>query len=274
MKEIHGFPASAEGLARVVKRLRQPDGCPWDQAQTIESLAPGIAGECAEVVEAIDLHDRANLCEELGDLLMNTVFMAVLADEEGAFDWEQLCAEVIEKMVRRHPHVFGNAHAADVGDVLSIWQQAKAAEKPAGGTPDSIYAKPILSLSALDRATAVQKQASKVGFDWPDAAGVVAKIQEETAELAEAFATGDDAAIDEELGDLLFAAVNLARYRKRASADALLRAACRKFIGRFQCMEAQLASSGRRAAECSQAELEAAYQEAKRREKAKGGFKG
>ncbi len=268
-ERVREFPPTAEGLALLVKELRKPYGCPWDQKQTIESLRTSLTGECAEVIEAIDLHDRGNLCEELGDLLMNIVFMAVVAEEEKAFSWQDVCKDVVEKMVRRHEHVFGNKTAENVDDVLKIWQQAKAAEKNEQAPPDSIYEKKVLALSALDRATEIQKLAAKVNFDWDDPAGVLDKIKEETAELAEAFASGDDDAVDEELGDLLFAAVNLARFRKRASADELLRASCRKFVSRFQTMEKMLAGEGKKAADCSIEELEECYKRAKVIENAK-----
>ena len=258
------YPATAEALAEVVRRLRAPDGCPWDREQTIASLSESLSGECAEVVEAIDLGDRANLCEELGDLLMNVVFLAVVAEEEKAFDWDAVCRGIVAKMIRRHPHVFGEAKAGNVDEVMRIWQTAKAAEKGGKASPESIYAKPVLALSALDRDTTVQKRAAKVGFDWDDEAGIMAKIEEETRELAEALASGDEAHIDEELGDLLFAAVNLARFRKRRSADALLRAACRKFVNRFQFIERELALVGRKPEACSIQELETYYRKAKK----------
>ena len=268
-ERITDFPHTAEGLALLVKELRKPYGCPWDKKQTIESLRTSLTGECAEVIEAIDLHDRSNLCEELGDLLMNIVFMAVVAEEEKAFSWQDVCKDVVEKMVRRHEHVFGSKTAENVDDVLKIWQQAKAAEKNITEEPESIYSKKVLALSALDRATEVQKRAAKVNFDWQDAAGVLEKIQEETAELAEAFAAGDDDAVDEELGDLLFAAVNLARFRKQATADELLRASCRKFVDRFQTMEKMLASEGKKAGDRTAEELEEYYKAAKALENAK-----
>lgn len=257
------FPATAEGLAEVVKRLRAPDGCPWDKVQTLESLRESLTGECAEVIEAIDLKDRANLCEELGDLLMNAVFAAVVAEEENSFTWRDVCENVIAKMVRRHPHVFGAEHADDVDEVMKIWQKAKQAEK-APGEAASIYDKPVVSLSALDRAATVQKRAAKVGFDWPDQAGVMAKIEEETRELAEALAEGNEAHVDEELGDLLFSAVNLARFRKGRSAEELLRAACRKFVDRFQKVELLAARDGRKASECTPEELEEYYRNVKK----------
>lgn len=257
------FPATAEGVAELVKSLRAPDGCPWDKVQTLESLRESLTGECAEVIEAIDLKDRANLCEELGDLLMNVVFAAVVAEEENSFTWRDVCKNVIEKMVRRHPHVFGEARAESVDEVMQIWGKAKKEEKAPDGAA-SIYAKPIVSLSALDRAATVQKRAAKVGFDWPDQAGVMTKIEEETRELAEALAEGDDEHIDEELGDLLFSAVNLARFRKGRSADELLRAACRKFVDRFRTVEQLAARDGRKAAECTPEELEEYYRNAKK----------
>ena len=199
---------------------------------------------------------------------MNIVFRAVIAEEENSFTWQDVCADVIEKMVRRHEHVFGSKTAENVEDVLNIWQAAKAAEKGFAAA-DSIYSKKILNLSALDRATEVQKRAAKVNFDWDNQQGVMEKIREETAELAEAMASGSDDDIDEELGDLLFAAVNLARFRQRASADELLRRACRKFISRFQAMESMLAAENKKAADCTIDELEKCYKRAKAGENSK-----
>ncbi len=265
---ITDFPFTAEGLALLVKELRKPYGCPWDRKQTIESLRGSLCGECAEVIEAVDLNARKNLREELGDLLMNIVFMAVVAEEENSFTWQEVCQDVIEKMIRRHEHVFGGKSAENVEDVLNIWQQVKAAEKPQE-VSNSIYAKKILALSALDRATEVQKRAAKVNFDWQDSSGIMDKIREETSELSEAFASGDDNAIDEELGDLLFTAVNLARFRNRASADELLRRSCRKFTDRFQTMEKMLEKDGLDAANCTAETLEIYYKRAKDQENEK-----
>ena len=268
-ERITEFPYTAEGLALLVKELRKPYGCPWDRKQTIESLRTSLTGECAEVLEAVDLHDRENLCEELGDLLMNVVFMAVVAEEEKAFSCQEVCGKVIEKMVRRHEHVFGSKSAENVDDVLKIWQDAKAAEKQTHTDNNSIYSKKVLALSALDRATEIQKRAARVNFDWESADGVLEKIKEEVNELSEAMASGDEAAVDEELGDLLFAAVNLARFRKRSTADELLRASCRKFVSRFQTMETMLAEDGKNAADCTAETLEEYYKAAKVQENAK-----
>ena len=263
------FPATAEGVALLVKELRKEHGCPWDRKQTLESLRSSLCGECAEVVEAIDLGDRANLCEELGDLLMNVAFLAVIAEEENAFDFTKVCKDVIEKMVRRHEHVFGASKPAETAEeVIDRWQKIKSAEK-GNHIPDSIYEKKVLTLSALDRAEEIQKRAAKVNFDWQNAAGVLDKIREECEELSEAMAAGDEEHIDEELGDLLFSAVNLARVRKRASADELLRNACRKFVDRFQKMEKALSDDGKKASDCSAEELEEYYKRVKVKENTK-----
>ena len=214
------------------------------------------------------MHDRANLCEELGDLLMNVVFMAVIAEEEGCFSWQDVCQQVIDKMVRRHEHVFGTAHAGSAEEVVGLWQQIKAAEK-GNVKEESIYSKKVLSLSALDRATEIQKRAAKVNFDWDNASGVMEKIREEADELADAMQQENEEDIDEELGDLLFAAVNLARFRPRASADELLRQSCRKFVSRFQNMERMLAAENKKAENCTAGELEIYYKRAKAEENAK-----
>ena len=265
-ERITEFAPTAEGLALLVKELRKPYGCPWDKKQTVESLRSSFTGECAEVVEAIDLADRANLCEELGDVLMNIVFMAVVAEEEKSFTWQDVCSNVVEKMVRRHEHVFGSKKAENVEEVLTIWQAAKAAEKGSAAEPDSIYSKKILNLSALDRATEVQKRAAKVNFDWDNQQGVMEKIREETAELAEAMASGSDDDIDEELGDLLFAAVNLARFRKRKDSEALLRQANAKFERRFRYIEKQLKAAGESLESADIRRMEELWQAAKKGE--------
>lgn len=259
------FPATAEGLLDILKCLRAPDGCPWDRKQTLRSLTEHFANEAAELIDAIDENDNAHIAEELGDVQMNLVFMAAVAEEEGRFTFEDAMRLINEKMIRRHPHVFGDLHAENAEEVKAIWQTIKAKEKGHNKISDSALGKLQPSLSALRTAQTIQERASKVNFDWPDISGVLAKVREETDEVAEALAAADDAKIHEEIGDLLFAVVNLARFRKQP-AEALLRAACAKFQRRFQALEAMLAAENLRMESLSAEELDRYYCKVKEQE--------
>ena len=228
-------PSPIDELRAIVARLRAPGGCPWDREQTHASLRGALLEEAYEVVAAIDSSDDANLREELGDLLLQSVFHAEIACGEGRFDFDDVARGISEKLIRRHPHVFGDDHCADSAEVLVRWDEIKRAEK--GGTA----AKSVLegipsSLAALMRAEEVQKKAAKIGFDWEAAAPVIAKVREELAEVEAAIAAGHSGAIEDELGDLLFSVVNLSRKLKIDAEVALLRAT-NKFIARFQAME-------------------------------------
>ena len=157
----HDYPANADSLMAILRRLRSPDGCPWDREQTRQSLVRHLEGECAELIYAIEKEDVPNICEELGDVLMNLLFQVTIAEEHGEFTLAEVWRGIIDKMVRRHAHVFGSEHASDAEEVAELWQKIKATEKGAAAD-DSIYAKKVLSLSALDRASEVQKRAAKV----------------------------------------------------------------------------------------------------------------
>lgn len=247
-------------LRAVVARLRAPGGCPWDREQTHASLRGALVEETYEVLAAIDADDDVNLREELGDLLLHVVMHAGMAAERGAFTFDDVAAEVAEKMIRRHPHVFGDETAADSAAVLGRWEEIKRQEKGATAGPVSILDGVPPSLPALMRAQKVSAKAARVGFDWQNPAEVLAKVREEIDEVAD---ETDPARRAEEIGDLLFATVSLARWEK-ADAEELLRAATDKFARRFRRVEDTLRTSGRAWETVPFAELDALWDEAKR----------
>lgn len=277
----------ASGLARIMEimqRLRDAEGgCPWDQVQTHQTIAPYAVDEAYEVVDAIERDDPADLCDELGDLLLQVVYHAQIAAEAERFDMTDVLRAVSEKMIRRHPHVFGDA--AEAPGWEAIKQEEKrlrnlSREKKDEARSQSVLDDAPIALPALARAVALQKRAASVGFDWPTIEPVLAKITEETAELVEARETsrllaeeGDAAAhaaaeaVAEEFGDLLFVMANLARWLKIDPEHALTRANA-KFNRRFRAVEAGLAAEGRRPQEASLAEMDAYWDAEKRREKA------
>ncbi len=226
-----------ERLREIVVRLRAPDGCPWDREQTHASLRGALIEECYEVIDAIERADDANLKEELGDLLLHVVMHAQLAVERSAFTLEEVAADICEKMIRRHPHVFGDKLAKDSTEVLRQWEQIKRTEKgnPSGGLLGSLPT----SMPALLRAQNAQKKAARVGFDWPEVEPVFEKMQEEIAEVRKALAEGDAKAVEDEVGDILFTAVNLAR-KLHVDSETSLASATNRFIRRFQAVEREL----------------------------------
>jgi MazG family protein len=250
---------SVNRLHEIVRRLRAPDGCPWDREQTHQSLRTALIEECYEVVDAIDRGDDANLREELGDLLLHVVFHSHLADERGAFDFDGVAADICEKLVRRHPHVFGDDSAANTEEVLQKWEQIKRTEKGEGA---SVIDGRDSALPALLRAQNVQKKAARVGFDWSETEPVFEKLSEEIAELREAVGGGDALAMEDELGDLLFTVVNLSR-KLKLDAETSLTAATNKFIRRFQVVERSLAADGLRMEDTPLAELDVRWNAAK-----------
>ena len=258
------YPADADGLMAVLRKLRAPDGCPWDRKQTRASLTKSLVSECGELLEAIDSEDVPHIREELGDVLMNVLFQAVIAEEKGEFVLADVWREIIDKMIRRHVHVFGDAHAANVDDVMRLWQQEKLKER-GGEEPEasSVMDEVKSSLFSMDRAEKLQKRAAEVKFDWNDCAGIVAKIREETAEVEQALASGNEDDVDAELGDLMFAVINLIRFRKRGSADDILRRANMKFEKRFRAMEKELTASGKSFDDADTDELEKLWQKVK-----------
>jgi MazG family protein len=240
-------------LIEIVAQLRAPGGCPWDREQTNASLGPKLLEEAYEVLGAIRSNDDLNLREELGDLLLLIVMHAEIATEEGRFTIDDVAREVSEKLVRRHPHVFAQSDARDSSAVVKQWDAIKREEKNETEAP--YFASLTRGLPALMRAQKAQSKAARVGFDWQEAAQVVAKVEEELDETKRAIAADDPAAISEELGDLLFAVVNLAR-KHRLEAETILGAATEKFIGRFHAMEVELKAHGRKLGAVSLAELD------------------
>jgi nucleoside triphosphate diphosphatase len=261
-----------ERLLGVMARLRDPHGgCPWDLEQDFASIAPYTIEEAYEVADAIARGDLEHLKDELGDLLLQVVYHAQMAKEAGLFDFEQVAAAIADKMVRRHPHVFGTAEVASARAQSHAWDAAKAAERAdkaeaAGGTHAILDDVP-LGLPALLRAAKLQRRAARVGFDWPEAAQVLDKIEEEIAELRAELEDGASAErLSDEIGDLLFAAVNLARHLD-VDAEAALRQANDKFERRFRAIEQALRARGRRLEDASLDEMEALWQEAKASER-------
>ncbi len=251
---------SFERLCAIMRRLRAPGGCPWDREQTHASLVPGLLEETYEVAEAIRAQDDANLREELGDLLLQVVMHAQIASEEGRFTIDEVAREIGDKLVRRHPHVFGESAARDTGAVLQQWDAIKRTEKNAAGAP--YFSGLTKALPALLLAQKTQTKAARVGFDWSEIGEVMAKVEEELGETKEALAEGDPSAVAEELGDLLFSVVNLAR-KQGLEAETVLAAATEKFIIRFHAMETDLKAQGKMLGEVGLAGLDEVWNRVK-----------
>ncbi|RMG35918.1 MAG: nucleoside triphosphate pyrophosphohydrolase [Gammaproteobacteria bacterium] len=234
-----------QALLDLMARLRDPErGCPWDRAQTWRSLVPYTLEEAYEVADAVEQGQVAELREELGDLLFQIVFYSRIAEEQGHFDFADVAEGITDKMQRRHPHVFGDVIHADHEGLRRAWEASKAEERSRKAMQDESQVAGIArALPALVRAHKLQKRARDVGFDWPDARGALEKTREELREVEEAAAGGDSAHLAEELGDLLFAVVNLVRLFGHSS-EQLLRAANDKFERRFRAMEQELAAAG------------------------------
>lgn len=254
-------------LVEVMKRLRAPDGCPWDREQDYLSLRRYIIEEAYELIQAIEDDDRGNMCEECGDLLLQVVFISCMAEERGDFDVCDVLDYITEKMVRRHPHVFGDTSVKNSEEVLKNWEQIKVGERKEKHEDSSLLAGIPRGLPALLRAYRIQERAAKVGFDWPkgDPKPVLDKVDEEAAELKEAIASGSGKEpVEEELGDLLFAVANLARHLK-ADPEITLHKACVKFTGRFRLVEKAVSESGKKWDDFTLDELEEFWQAAKKR---------
>lgn len=252
-----------EKLVGIMKKLRSPEGCPWDREQTHKSLKKCLMEECAELMDAIDVENEHEMCEELGDILMNVVLHSVMAEERGSFTFADVVDGICEKMIRRHPHVFGDESVRNSTEVLGLWDRVKKLEK---SDRKSVLDGIAYHCPALLQAEKLQKKVAKYGFDWSNERQIVAKIQEELNEVKAAMDSGDQTHIDEEIGDLLFATTNLSRFRKRSSAEELLAAANRKFATRFRYIEKCLAERGRSLEESTLAEMDALWEEAKTKE--------
>ncbi len=256
-------------LIEIMAALRNPDGgCPWDLKQSFATIAPYTIEEAYEVADAIERNDMTDLCDELGDLLLQVVYHARLAEEVGAFSFGDVVEAVTAKMIRRHPHVFGDKAAEDADAVSESWDAIKAAEREAkaGDVTARILDDVPHALPALTRAEKLQKRAAKVGFDWPDTAQVTDKIKEEIAELeVEIEASAPRERVEDELGDLLFAVANLARHL-RIDPEEALRRGNRKFQRRFNAVEGILEDEGTALASAGLDRMEAAWQAVKAQE--------
>jgi MazG family protein len=240
-------------LCEIVAQLRAPGGCPWDREQTNETLLPGLIEEAYEVAEAVQKRDDENLREELGDLVLLAVMHAEIAAEAGRFNIREVLTAVTEKLIRRHPHVFGDSGVRDAEGVVKQWEAIKREEKKdSGGHYLSDIPK---AFPALMRAHKVQKKAARVNFDWSEISDVIAKVDEELAEAKGAIASGNSNAIAEEIGDLLFAVVNLAR-KSGLEAEMVLQGATDKFVGRFDKVEDRLREQGKRLGDSTLKELD------------------
>ena len=251
-----------QDLVEIVRILREPGGCPWDREQDHRSIRRNLLEEAYEAAEAIDEGSPEHLKEELGDVLLQVVFHARMEEEAGRFGLQDVADGICKKLIFRHPHVFGDVDVSGSDEVLVNWEELKRKEKHQESAADSVDAV-ARSLPGLWRAEKVQKKAAKVGFDWPDVQGALDKLREETGELEEAVREGSNVA--EELGDLLFAAVNVARFVKADPEDALS-AACDKFARRFRAVEEAALAQGRAMEDMDLAELDALWDQAKAQE--------
>jgi MazG family protein len=273
MSEPTSSAMAMDRLLEIMGRLRAPDGCAWDREQTPATLKPQILEECYEVIEAIDSGSPQDLTEELGDLLLHVVFQAQIAREAGQFAFADVANGIADKLIRRHPHVFGEVKVADSAGIVAQWHELKKVEKPErqsalDGVPRA--------LPALMRAEALQKKARRVGFDWPDVRGSLDKVREEVAEVTKeivsdlAFARANEAKLTptpetaEEIGDLLFSIVNLTRHLK-LDAEELLTGANDKFSRRFRAVEERIKAQGKAMTDCTLEELDAAWNAVKAR---------
>ncbi len=251
-----------EDLRRIVRILRAPGGCPWDQEQTHESIRRNFIEEAYEVAEAIDEGDPAHLKEELGDVLLQVLFHASIEEDAGRFDLDDVADGICKKLIFRHPHVFGEDHAETVGQVLTNWEELKRKEKGQSTYTDTLSGV-AKSLPGLWRAEKLQSKAEKAGFEWPDVGAAMDKLSEELEELRSA--VSEKSNVKEELGDLLFAAVKVARFFRIDAEDALA-AACDKFVRRFAGVEAAAAARGKAMDQLSVTELMALWDEEKKTE--------
>lgn len=255
-------------LVQIMQRLRAPDGCPWDLKQTFETIKPYLLEETYEVMDAIDRLDWPHLAEELGDLMLQPVFFAQMASEQGFFTISDSLDAINQKLIRRHPHVFGSASAKTAEDVKTRWDQIKKEEKLEKGIatePPSVLDDVPRAVPALVEALKISKKAAATGFEWPDIGGVVDKLHEEVRELAEARDEMQHDEIEHEVGDLLFTLVNLARFLK-VDPEQALRKTNARFRNRFGHMERELRAAGAKLDETPLERLEELWQEAKRDE--------
>jgi MazG family protein len=261
MRESAMAESAFNKLVEIVAQLRAPGGCPWDREQTHESLLPATIEEAYEVAEAARSGNDAHFREELGDLLLLVVMHAEIACEAGRFNIDNVIAEITDKLIRRHPHVFGESNARDAGAVLKQWEAIKREEKKI----DSHYLASLpKALPALMRAQKAQSKAARVNFDWAELRDVLAKVEEELGELKGAIGSEDQRSIEDEIGDLLFAVVNLAR-KTKLDAETALQSATDKFVRRFNLVEDELKTRGKKLGSVDLAELDAIWDVVKNR---------
>lgn len=270
-----GPPSTAEErfgkLLALIETLRNPaGGCPWDIRQTKADVGRYLLDETCEVLDAVDRDSPAGIREELGDLLFMILFLARIAEEENLFGIEGILDEITAKMIRRHPHVFGDAHVEDAAEVKRNWDRIKRDVEKRGEGDASILARVPVAMPALPRAQKLTAEAAKVGFDWDSAQAVLAKIEEEMGELREALSGANPERVRDEIGDLLFSVVNLSRHVK-VNAEEALRAANRKFEERFLYIEERLRAQGKNSASATLEEMDALWEEAKQKEVRKVG---
>ena len=253
------FTNHFQQLCEIVAKLRAPAGCPWDREQTHESLLPALIEEAYEVAEAVRAEDDVNFREELGDLLLLIVMHAEIAREAGRFNIDDVLSDVTKKLIRRHPHVFGKSDARDSGAVLKQWESIKRTEKTGKHYLDGLPA----ALPALMRAQKAQSKAARVNFDWANVRDIIAKVDEEPGELKDALTSENPQSIEDEIGDLLFAVVNLAR-KCKLDTENTLQTATDKFVARFNRLEDELHARGKRLGDVDLAELDAIWDEIKK----------
>jgi len=251
-----------ERLLEIMRKLRAPDGCPWDREQTHDSIKSDLIEEAYEVIDAIESGDPSALEEELGDLLLQVVFHSQIAGEAGHFKFDAVANGISDKLVRRHPHVFGEVQVADAAEVLQNWDAIKKSEKQEGEKPASIVSGIPKHLPALQKAHQIQKRAARAGFDWERIEDVFDKLHEEIDEVKEAIAAADTQAVRDELGDVLFSVVNVCRYLGH-NPEELLNQNIRKFVGRFQAVEERVHASGKPFSAFSAQELDRFWEQAK-----------
>lgn len=251
---------SFDDLVQLMTTLRGPNGCPWDRKQTLPDLKPYVIEEAYEVVDAIDRDDRAALLEEVGDFLLEAVFIAEITREEGTFDVYDSITAIHDKLVRRHPHVFGDVKADDAEQVLVNWEKLKSEERKAENK--SVLSGVPQSLPALLKASRLTEKAARVGFDWRRTEDVFDKLDEEMAELREAVASGDTTKVQDEIGDLLFTIANIAR-KVDVNAEEALQSTNRKFMRRFESMEKQVHERGQNLDQLALEEMDRLWDDAK-----------
>ncbi|MGI6265042.1 MAG: nucleoside triphosphate pyrophosphohydrolase [Acutalibacteraceae bacterium] len=255
-----------DDLRRIVTILRAPDGCPWDREQTHQTLLTDLLEETYEALDAIRREDVADMREELGDVLLQLVFHSDIERERGTFTFDEVITDICRKLIVRHPHVFGDVRADTSGEVLQNWDAIKRQTKGDASRADLLRSLPA-SMPALMRAAKVQKRARRAGFDWPDVSGAWQALESETRELEQAMRDGDSAAVEEELGDLLFSAVNVSRFLS-VDAEQALTGATEKFISRFEQMERLAGEKGVDMGAASLEQLDALWDEVKLRSRA------